>query len=39
MLDEYYKHMGWDRKSGRPLVETLRKLGLEAEARDLWGDE
>jgi aldehyde:ferredoxin oxidoreductase len=36
MLDEYYKHMGWDRKSGRPLVETLRKLGLEAEARDLW---
>jgi aldehyde:ferredoxin oxidoreductase len=39
MLDEYYKHMGWDRKSGRPLVETLRKLELEAEARDLWGNE
>ena len=38
MLDEYYKHMGWDRKSGRPLVETLRKLELEAEARDLWGN-
>jgi aldehyde:ferredoxin oxidoreductase len=38
MLDEYYKHMGWDRKSGRPLVETLRKLELEAEARDLWGE-
>ena len=37
MLDEYYKHMGWDRKSGRPLMETLKKLGLEAEARDLWG--
>jgi len=38
MLDEYYKHMGWDRKSGRPLSQTLRKLGLEAEARDLWGN-
>ena len=38
MLDEYYKHMGWDRKSGRPLVETLKKLELEAEARDLWGN-
>jgi aldehyde:ferredoxin oxidoreductase len=38
MLDEYYRHMGWDRKSGRPLAETLRKLGLEAEARDLWGN-
>ena len=37
MLDVYYKHMGWDRKSGRPLAETLRKLGLDAEARDLWG--
>ena len=36
MLDEYYRHMGWDRKSGRPLAQTLRNLGLEAEARELW---
>ncbi len=36
MLDVYYQHMGWDRKSGRPLPETLRSLGLEAEIRDLW---
>ncbi|MFH0846732.1 MAG: aldehyde ferredoxin oxidoreductase C-terminal domain-containing protein [Chloroflexota bacterium] len=37
MLDEYYKHMGWDRKTGRPFPETLKKLGLEKESRDLWG--
>ena len=24
----YYKHMGWDIKTGRPLPETLKKLGL-----------
>ncbi len=36
MLDSYYKHMGWDRKSARPLSETLRRLGLEKEARDIW---
>lgn len=37
MLDEFYKHMGWDRKSGRPLFETLKRLDLEAEGWDLWG--
>jgi len=37
MLDEYYKHMGWDRKTGKPLKETLKRLGLEAESRNLWG--
>ena len=36
MLDAYYKHMGWDRKSGRPLPETLEKLGLEREKNDIW---
>lgn len=36
MLDAYYKHMGWDRKTGRPLKETLSKLGLEKESKDLW---
>ncbi|MFC2039058.1 aldehyde ferredoxin oxidoreductase family protein [Chloroflexota bacterium] len=38
MLDEYYKHMGWDRKSGRPLLDTLKKLGLDKEGLDLWED-
>ena len=36
MLDVYYGHMGWDRKSGRPLPETLHKLGLDKEKEDLW---
>jgi len=36
MLDTYYKHMGWDRKSGKPLPETLHNLGLEKESNDLW---
>ncbi len=36
MLDAYYKHMGWDRQSGRPLPETLHNLGLVNESDDLW---
>jgi aldehyde:ferredoxin oxidoreductase len=28
MLENYYGTMGWDRTSGRPLPETLEKLGL-----------
>jgi aldehyde:ferredoxin oxidoreductase len=36
MLDNYYKLMGWDRKTGRPLPETLRALGLEDIINDLW---
>jgi aldehyde:ferredoxin oxidoreductase len=37
MLDEYYKAMGWDRKSGKPLPQTLRSLGLEGVIPELWG--
>jgi aldehyde:ferredoxin oxidoreductase len=36
MLEAYYKHMGWDRKTGRPLRDTLIRLGLEKELKDLW---
>ena len=36
MLDNYYEHMGWDRKSGRPLPQTLKGLGLEDIVTDLW---
>ena len=36
MLDIYYQDMGWDRKSGKPLPETLRQLGLDKEMHDLW---
>jgi len=36
MLDNYYKQMGWDRASGRPLPETLKSLGLEGIISDIW---
>ncbi len=39
MLDNYYEEMGWDRKSGRPLPETLHALGLDDVATALWGKE
>jgi len=29
MMDQYYKMMGWDRKTGMPLPETLKELGIE----------
>ena len=34
MLDHYYELMGWD-KAGRPLPETLKRLGLESVIKDL----
>ena len=36
MLDNYYKLMGWDRKTGKPLPETLKKLSLDYVIKDLW---
>lgn len=35
MLDTYYEARGWD-KEGRPLAETLKKVGLEDVAAELW---
>jgi aldehyde:ferredoxin oxidoreductase len=29
MLKAYYREMGWDEKTGKPLPETLKSLGLE----------
>mgnify|MGYP000633816494 CR=1 FL=1 len=29
MMDQYYQLMGWDRKTGMPLPETLKELGIE----------
>jgi len=34
MLDTYYESMGWD-KAGRPLPETLKKLGLEDVGKEM----
>lgn len=36
MLDNYYQHMGWDRATGKPLQQTLKKVGLEKIVKDLW---
>ncbi len=36
MLDNYYRMMGWDEKTSKPLPETLRNLGLEHIIPDLW---
>jgi aldehyde:ferredoxin oxidoreductase len=32
MLDEYYTERGWDLKTGLPLKETLKRLGLSKDA-------
>ncbi len=35
MVENYYKLMGWDPKTGKPLPETLEKLGLKEIIKDL----
>ena len=35
MLNEYYLRMGWDLRTGKPLLVTMQRLGLEQEAKDL----
>ncbi|MDF1537491.1 MAG: aldehyde ferredoxin oxidoreductase family protein [Candidatus Thorarchaeota archaeon] len=35
MLDEYYEQRGWDIQTGLPTKETLRRLGLEKEIKEL----
>jgi aldehyde:ferredoxin oxidoreductase len=37
MLDVWYETVGYDRRTGKPTRQTLRKLGLHWLARDLWG--
>ncbi len=37
MLDTWYAGVGYDRKTGKPLAQTLRDLGLDWLAKDLWG--
>ncbi len=37
MVHEYYQRMGWDEKTGKPLIKTLKELGLEDLISDLWG--
>jgi len=35
MVENYYSMLGWDPKTGKPLPETLKKLGLEELIKDL----
>jgi aldehyde:ferredoxin oxidoreductase len=35
MRENYYTHMGWDPKTGKPLPKTLKKLDLEELIEDL----
>ncbi|MFC1963411.1 aldehyde ferredoxin oxidoreductase C-terminal domain-containing protein, partial [Chloroflexota bacterium] len=35
MLSNYYKLMGWDEDTGRPLPETLKRLGLDSITKNL----
>jgi aldehyde:ferredoxin oxidoreductase len=36
MVREYYELRGWDRKTGKPWIRTLRELGLEHLADGVW---
>ena len=36
MLREYYSLMGWDENTGKPLPQTLKRLGLEHIIKDIW---
>jgi len=36
MIDNLYDSMGWDKKSGIPLPETLRKVGLDWVIKDMY---
>lgn len=34
---DYYENLGWDRKTGKPLLSTMKKLGLEGYIPIVWG--
>jgi aldehyde:ferredoxin oxidoreductase len=39
MIEDFYGAMGWDRDTGKPLPETLRRLGLEELIPDIYSEE
>jgi aldehyde:ferredoxin oxidoreductase len=39
MKANYYRQMGWDEQTGKPLPETLRALELEDLIPDFWAEE
>ncbi len=36
MIADYYRYMGWDEKTSKPLRRTLKKLDLEFVIKDIW---
>jgi aldehyde:ferredoxin oxidoreductase len=36
MINEYYRYLGWDEKTGKPWRRTLARLNLDPIIRDLW---
>lgn len=36
MVKEYHRLMGWDEKTGKPWIATLKKVGLNDVIEDLW---
>jgi aldehyde:ferredoxin oxidoreductase len=38
MVHEYYRLMGWDRKTGKPWISTLKRLGLDYVINEMWGN-
>jgi aldehyde:ferredoxin oxidoreductase len=37
MIEVWYRDVGYDRKTGKPLPQTLKDLGLEWLSKELWG--
>jgi aldehyde:ferredoxin oxidoreductase len=37
MVETWYKEVGYDRKTGKPLPQTLKELGLDWLSKELWG--
>ena len=37
MVRDFYEEMGWERKTGKPLKSTMKRLGLEEFIDVVWG--
>ena len=37
LRSKYYEGMGWDKETGKPLPDTLKRYGLEYAITELWG--
>jgi len=37
IVQDYYEHLGWDRRTSKPLRRRLKELGMEEFIEPLWG--